>query len=182
MHDAEALEALDRFGGKHGRAVVGEKGAWQRTFLKGLRQAVHEGLGGLVEIPLEMATEARAIVENAEQLRCLPLSRRSEYGTRALVKVQVPKAVHVSNLVRTGLARSERLAVALLAVAAFARAQQALLFHEAGDCRIAGDGPEAGVLARECEEIIVMGVESSIVDGLRCWRAMASARASPMLG
>ncbi len=37
-------------------------------FLKGLRQAMHEGLGGLVEIPLEMATEARAIVENAEQL------------------------------------------------------------------------------------------------------------------
>ncbi len=76
------------------------------------------------------------------------------------MKVQVPKAVHVSNLVRTGLARSERLAVALLAVAAFARAQQALLFHEAGDCRIAGDGPEAGVLARECEEIVVMELKA----------------------
>ncbi len=76
------------------------------------------------------------------------------------MKVQVPKAVDVSDLVRTRLARSERLAVVLLAVAAFARAQQPLLFHEAGDCRIAGDGPEAGILARESEEIVVMELEA----------------------
>ena len=67
MDDAEALEeALDGFRGDHGRTVVGEKSTRQCAFLK--RPATghaREASAVFVEIPLEMATEARAIVENA---------------------------------------------------------------------------------------------------------------------
>ncbi|MGO9834469.1 MAG: hypothetical protein ACLP1X_09655 [Polyangiaceae bacterium] len=39
-----------------------------------------EGFGGFFEIPLQVAAESGAVVENAEQLRLLPLSVRAEYG------------------------------------------------------------------------------------------------------
>ena len=95
VNDAESLEAFDGFGGEHGGAVVGQKGARQATLLKGLRQAVDEGLGGLVEVPLQVAAESRAVVENAEELRLLPLPIGGQDRARALVKVQVPEAVYV---------------------------------------------------------------------------------------
>ena len=127
VDDAEPLEPLDGLGGEHGRTVVRQERAWQSTFLERLREAVHEGLGGFIEIPLQMAAEARAVIENAEQLRRLPLPSGRQYGSRPLMKVQVPEAVHVGDLVRTRLARSERLAADGLAMTTFAGAQQTLL-------------------------------------------------------
>jgi len=88
----------------------------------------HERLGGFVEIPLQMAAEAQAIVENAEQLGSVPLPPGGEHGARALMEVQVPEAVHVGDLVGTRLSRSERLSAGLLAMAAFARAQEPCSF------------------------------------------------------
>ena len=76
MDDAEALEAFGGLGGEHGRAVVGEKRARQSALLERLREAVDERLGGLVEVPLQVAAEARAVVEDAEELGLLPLARR----------------------------------------------------------------------------------------------------------
>src|SRR5208282_2843238 len=76
------------------------------------------------------------------------------------MEVQVPEAVHVGHLVRTGLARSERLAAGLLAMAALARPQQPLLFHVSGERRIARDRPEAGVLSREREQVVVMELKA----------------------
>jgi hypothetical protein len=80
VDDAEALEALDGLGGDHRGAVVREQRARQAALVKGLREAVDEGLGGFVEIPLQVAAESRAVVEHAEQLRLLPLSIGAEHG------------------------------------------------------------------------------------------------------
>ena len=88
----------------------------------------HERLGGFVEIPLQMAAEAQAIVEDAEHARLLPLSGGREDRARALVEVEVPEAVDVGDLVGTRLSRSERLSAGLLAMAAFARAQEPCSF------------------------------------------------------
>jgi hypothetical protein len=115
------------------------------ALVKGLREAVDEGLGGLVEVPLQVAAKPRAVVENAEQLRLLPLSAGGQDGTRALVKVQTPEAVHnVRDLVRARLARRERLAVEVFPMAPFAGAQETLLLHEAAHRCVAGTGPLRG--------------------------------------
>lgn len=108
MHDAEALETFDGLGREHRGAVVGEQRAWKSTLLEGLRQTVDERFGSFVEVPLKVATEARAIVEDAEKLGFDPLAARGEHGARALMKVEVPEPMHVRDLVRAHLARHER--------------------------------------------------------------------------
>ncbi len=138
MNDAEALEPLDGLGSEHGRAVVGQERSRKTTFLERLRQCVNEGLGGLVEVPLQVATEAGAVVEDAEELRLLPLPRGSEDGARALVKVQVPEAVDVRDLVRACLSRREGLAIRRLAMASLAGTRQALRLHESAHRRVPG--------------------------------------------
>ena len=114
LDDAEALEALDGLGGDHRRAVVAEQRARQAALLERLREAVDERLGVLVvQVPLHVAAEPRAVVEDAEQIRGLPLPRRGEHVPLALVEVEVPEAVDVRDLVRARLARHD-LALALL--------------------------------------------------------------------
>jgi hypothetical protein len=159
MDDAQALEAFDGLGGDHRGAVVGEKGARQSALVKGLRQAVDEGLGRLVRVPLQVAAESRAVVENAEGLRLLPLATGGEHGARALVEVQVPEAVHVRDLVGTRLARHEWLALGVLAMATFAGAQKPLPLHEPAHRRVAGHRPERWVLAGERDEVVVVKLE-----------------------
>ena len=67
MQDAEAGEAFADLGRGHGRAVVAQGGAWQAALLERLGKAVRDHLGSLGQIPLKMAGEARAVVEDAEQ-------------------------------------------------------------------------------------------------------------------
>ncbi len=181
MNDAEALETFDRLGREHRRTVVREQRARERALLERLRDGMHEGLGGLVEVPLGVAAEARAIVEHAEQLRGVLVAGRVEDRTRALVEVQVPEAVDVGHFVRARLARHERLAVGLLSMTTFARAQQALAFHEAAERRVAGDDSQTRILAGEREQVVVMKLELHR-GWSRCWRAIASASAWPRLG
>ncbi len=80
MHDPQALEPLNGLGGEHGRAVVGQKRARQAALLECLRQRVDESFGGLVEIPLQVATEAGVVVEDTEELWFLPLARGGKDG------------------------------------------------------------------------------------------------------
>ena len=53
----------------HGGPVVGEEGAGQPSLEEGLREAVDQALGRLVEIPLGVTDQARAIVQDGEQDR-----------------------------------------------------------------------------------------------------------------
>ena len=75
------------------------------------------------------------------------------------MEVQVPEAVDVSDLVGTGLAQGEGLAVGMLAMAALAGPQEALLLHEPAHGRVPGDRREARVLARERDEVVVVKLE-----------------------
>ena len=119
-----------------------------------------EGLGGLFEVPLQMAAEPGVVVENAEQLGLAPLSVCGKDPARALVKVQVPEAVHVGDLVRALLTRLERLAVRGLAMAMFAGAQEALPLHEAAHGGVARHRTQARVLAGERDEVVVVQLEA----------------------
>jgi hypothetical protein len=87
MDDAEALEAFGGLGGEHGGTVVSQKGARQTALLERLRQGVDERFGRLIEVPLQVAAKAGAVVEDAEQLWFSPFARGDEHGTRALVEV-----------------------------------------------------------------------------------------------
>jgi hypothetical protein len=87
------------------------------------------------------------------------LATGGEHGARALVKVQVPEAVHVHDLVETRLARREGLALGVLAMVTFADAQKPLLLHEPAHRRVAGHRPEARVLASERDEGVVVKLE-----------------------
>src|ERR1019366_10626068 len=69
VDDAESLEALHGLGGDHGGAVVGQDRARQSALVEGLRERVDERLRRLLEIPLQVAAESRAVVEDAEELR-----------------------------------------------------------------------------------------------------------------
>ena len=75
------------------------------------------------------------------------------------MEVEVPESVDVGDLVGAGLAQGEGLAVGMLAMAALARTEQALLLHEPAHGRVAGDRPEARVLARERDEVVVVKLE-----------------------
>ena len=160
MHDAETLEALGGLGGLHRGAVAGEESPGQSTFLERLRQRVHEGLGGLVEIPLSVAAEARAIVEHAEQLRGALGAGGVEDGARAVVEVEVPEAVDVGDLVGAPLARREHIVVGRLAMATLAGAQEAEALHEAAEGRVAGNRSKPRVFAREREQVVVVELEA----------------------
>jgi len=82
VHDAETLEPLLHLGGGHGTAVIGQQGAGQPAFLEGLREAVDEGLGALGQVPLQMAAQARAVIEHAEQVRGDPGALARELPAR----------------------------------------------------------------------------------------------------
>ena len=161
VDDAEALEAFDRLGREHRSAVVGQKSARKPALLKGLRQAVNEDLRGLFEVPLEVAAETRAVIENTEHSRLSPLSVGRQHGPRPLMEVQVPEAVHVGDSVRAPLACFERrLAVGVFPVAAFAGTKQPLPLHEPAHGGVAGHRAEAGVFAGERDEVVVVQLEA----------------------
>jgi hypothetical protein len=58
----------------------------------------------LGQIPLQMTGEPRAIIQHAEQDRCLPLAARGEHLPGSMVTVPMPQAVDVLGLVASDLA------------------------------------------------------------------------------
>src|SRR3981081_4503475 len=107
-----------------------------------------------------MAAKPGPVVEDAQELGLLPLSRAGEHGARALVKVQVPKAMDVGDFVRARLTHRERVAFGVLAIAAFAGSQQPVLLHEAADRHVARHRTKAWILACEREQVVVMELKA----------------------
>ena len=58
MDNAEALEPLFHLMGLHRLAIVGEQRARHAALLKSLLQPVHERLGALLAVPLQVARDA----------------------------------------------------------------------------------------------------------------------------
>ena len=105
MDDAESLESFDGLGGEHGGAVVGQECARQSALVKGLREGVDEGLCGLFEVPLQVAAEPRAVVEDAEQRGLLtaggtiiePTSGNTGHGLAMAAAIVTAPAAPASN-------------------------------------------------------------------------------------
>jgi hypothetical protein len=96
--DGEALEPFLRLGSEHGRAVVAEEPARQASLLEALAQAVDEALSVFGEVPLRVAADTGAVVEQPEQHRVLPLSTLRQHLALGLVEIAVPESVHVRDL------------------------------------------------------------------------------------
>ena len=108
VDDAEPVQPLLDLAGDHRRAVVAHQGARQAALHEGLAEPVDEDLGGLRQIPLQVAAEPRAVVEEAEQDRRPPFAGRRQHAALAVVEVAVPEAVAARDLVAQHLARLGR--------------------------------------------------------------------------
>ena len=153
LDDGEALEALLGFCGGHRRPSVAEDGARQSALLESLAEAVDERLGVLLyEVPLGVAAEARAIVEDAEQEWFSQLAARQRDRALRLVEVEVPKTVDVSDLERAALTGNE--AGLGLVAARLAALAEAVMLHVPTDRGVARHGPHPWILSRDHGEIV----------------------------
>jgi hypothetical protein len=103
LQDGEASEPLGGFAGDHGAAVVAEQGAGQATLEKGLAEAVDEAFCGLVEVPLRVAGQARAVIENGQQDGPHPLPAKGENLVRAVMEVEMPETIDVLGFITAHL-------------------------------------------------------------------------------
>ena len=156
-------------GGGHGRAVVAQGGARQAALLERLGEAVSDHLGGLGQIPLQMAGEARAVVENAEQDRRRPLAAGGQHLARAVVAVPVPQAVDVLGLVAAHLALDEARLGALGPFGPAWGEAPALVEtvgpHEAEQRGIGRHRLEAGLGLGQCDEVVVVELDAPALVG-----------------
>src|SRR6185312_17274662 len=88
-------------------AVIGDGRARQSSLLDGLREGVHDALGGLNPIPLQMTGKPRAIIEDADEHRLRPLPARSQHRPRADVSIPVDETADVLGLEAAYLAGGE---------------------------------------------------------------------------
>src|SRR6266567_6557337 len=147
-----------RLAGDHRRAVVLHEGARQAALLEDLAEAVDVVLGGLGEVPLRVAAQARVVVHDREEKRGREEPRRREHLERARVEVGVEEATDVLDLEAPHLALLDALLGALRARGVAGpealALEQAQCLHVTPDARIGRDlEPE---LLGEDAEIIVM--------------------------
>ena len=105
MDDSQAQQPLGDFVGHHGRAVIGQESTRQTAFLDRLGESVHEVLGGLREVPLDVAAESRVVVEDAQRDRAQPLAAGSEHLERTVVEIEMPQRPDVLGFKAADLTR-----------------------------------------------------------------------------
>ncbi len=104
VDDAQAQQPFGDFLGHHGRAVIGQESPRQPAFLDRLGESVDQVLGGLTEVPLDVAAEPRVVIEDAQRDRVQPGPGVREHLERAVVEVEVPQRPDVLGLVAANLA------------------------------------------------------------------------------
>ena len=104
VNDSQPQKPRGYFLGDHRRAVVAEKRPGQTAFLDRLGEPMHQVLGGLGEIPLQMTAQTRVVVEDAQGERALPLAAGGEHLERAVVEIEVPQGTDVLGFVTADLA------------------------------------------------------------------------------
>src|SRR5712692_7047776 len=104
MNDTQAGESLDDFRGEHCRAVVAQCRTWKASLLERLRKTVRDVVRVLGEVPLQVAGQARAVIENTEQHRRRPLAAGGEDLARSEVTVPVPQTANILGFVTAHLA------------------------------------------------------------------------------
>ena len=105
MDDSQAQETFGDFLGHHRRAVIGQESTRQAPFLDRLGESVHQVLGGLREVPLDVAAQSRVVIEDAQRDRAQPLAAGSEHLERSVVEIEMPQRPDVLGFVAADLAR-----------------------------------------------------------------------------
>src|SRR5271154_7553793 len=128
------------------------------SLLDPLRETVDQVRGVLaLQVPLRVAAHPRAVIEQTEEIRCLPLPRRREHLPLALMEVEVPERIDVRVLVRAGLAGYHlRLTPLTLAAPPLALAQESMVLHEAAHRPIARHRTQRRILLHQDSEVVVM--------------------------
>ena len=142
--------------GRHRRAVVAHQRARQAALHEGLAEPVDEDLGGLREVPLQVAAEARVVIEEAEQDRRLPFAGGGQHAALAVVEIAVPEAVAARDLVAQHLAGlRDRRGLGLEAPAA-ALAHQPAIAHRPGERRVGGHRAERRIGVDQRPQVLVV--------------------------
>ena len=174
MNDTQSGQAGDEFLAHHRRAVVRHHGPWQVALHERLRQAMHEGLGRLVEVPLQVTDQARAVVDEADQHRRGPQAGSGEDLARAMVEVKMKQRAHVLDFEAAHLQLFEPVAgqhraVACSTIHALGSGPpvHALAEREAPHRRIRGNGQASG-LQRDAQVVQVqLGRPARVLSVLR---------------
>ena len=66
---------------------------------------MHQVVRGLREIPLDVATQSRVVIEDAQRNRAQPLAAVSEHLQRTMVEIEMPQSADVLGFVAADLAR-----------------------------------------------------------------------------
>ena len=103
VDDPQTHEPFGHFLGHHRRPVIGQQRSRQTTLLDRLRQPVDQILGRLRNIPLQMATQTRVVIENAQHHRTKPLATRTQHPERTVMKIQMPQRTDVVGFVAADL-------------------------------------------------------------------------------
>ena len=104
MHDPQSLEPFGEFLGDHRSPAVGHEPSGKTAFLDPLGEPVDEVLGGLGEVPLQMAAQPRMVVEDAQGDGRLPAAAGREDLQPAVVEIAVPQRADVLGFVAADLA------------------------------------------------------------------------------
>ena len=120
---------------------------------------MHQRLGILSAVPLQVATQTRVIVENAEQLRFDPVPCLLEDTARALMKVQMPKPERIVRFIASDLQclqTSDSLARAGRVLTRLALLHQPSSTEVALECRVGRDRAEGAVQFAHSDKVVMM--------------------------
>lgn len=98
VHDAQAKQPLPSLMGEHGRSIIGQERSRQPPLVEGLGQSVDEVLSRLGEVPLNVAAEARAVIEDTEHPGRVPDAIGIHHAFRALMEIKMPQSMIVLRL------------------------------------------------------------------------------------
>ena len=98
MHDAQSCQPGGGLLSQHGGSVVGHQSTRQAALHESLAQGMDQALRRLIQIPLQVAHQAGAVVDHAQDHGGDPLPQTGQNFTRAMVEVQVPKGIDVIHL------------------------------------------------------------------------------------
>jgi hypothetical protein len=121
---------------------------------------MHNDLRGLAQIPLQVTSKARTVIEHAEQDRRYPFAAGGENLARANVTIMVDEPSYVLGLVAPDLTVDEPGLGALRAFRAARRDAapfgKAIGLQEPAQCRVGWYGLEIGPALGQRDEIVVV--------------------------
>ena len=167
VDDPQPQQALAHFLGDHGRAVIAQQRPGQTAFLDRLGEPMHQILGRLREVPLQMAAQPRVIVEDPQRQRPLPLATRQEHRKRALMEVQMPQGADILGLVAADLSTLASLRRTFLAGTALGRrpplADPAVSLHISPDRGIRTERPQGRLGLDPGDEVVVVQLVAPVL-------------------